>query len=163
MLRGELEAAAADFLEVSQVRTATSPLALLDVVREKSGEPERPISEVNSNEKGSARVAIVHVIHQRGKRVVHLVVGVADAFRSTAWTKGKQHGSEIVAQGAIALAGTQQRVPHHDVQKQRKRRVRAEARLDQRDGKALVVENRVEALIHEPLLDTPQLLDGIMR
>src|SRR5207237_4718492 len=115
-LGSELESPTSQLFEVFQIRPTATPLPLLDVIRKQSRDPERLIPEMRSHEKGASRIAIVHVVQQRRKRVIQLVIVVADSLRAPPRAERQQHRGDVVAQRPIPFAGAEQRVPHCYVQ-----------------------------------------------
>src|SRR5689334_17551938 len=104
MLGCELKAASPHLLVVAEMRAATIPSTLLDVIGEYSAQPERVVPEMRAHEKAAARIGIVDIVVQLGQRGVHLVVTLADSHRPVAHTEMHDDRGEIVGKRTIPLA-----------------------------------------------------------
>jgi hypothetical protein len=131
------------------LRPAAPPAPLLDVIGEQAAQPERVVPQVGADEEAPPRVRVVHVLAQRGERLVDLVVGVADARRAVAQPEVQQDRRDVVGEAAVRLAVPHQRVPHGDVGEQAERGVRALRQFHEGRQEPRIVEQRVEPLLPE--------------
>src|SRR5690349_1932303 len=157
MLGCKLKAPSPHLLVVAEVRPATIPSTLLDVIGEYSAQPERVVSEMCAHEKAAPRIRVVDIAVQLRQRGVHLVVTLADSYRAVAHTEMHDDRGQIVRERTIALAQPAQGMTHHDVRKEWKRRVRSGRRLQEGERETWIIEQRIDATVGETCFELAEL------
>lgn len=139
-------------LEVSQIRTAATPAALLDVIGKQATQPQRVVPQMRPGHKTARPVAGLHGLAERREGVVGLVVVVSDPRCALADSKRQDDRREIVGQLPFILARRPQRVAYYHIAEQRKRRVRPLSRLEQPLEEPRIIQQRIKTAIRQQSL-----------
>src|SRR6476620_11821567 len=101
MVGGKLKTATTHFLVVLEIRTATPPAALLDVVGKDSAQPQRVVSEMRPHEKAAASVRIVDASNELRERAVDFIVGRRHALSAVAKAEMNDERTDVIRHSAV--------------------------------------------------------------
>jgi hypothetical protein len=101
------------------------------VIGVEPGEPQAQVAEVRPQQKSATTGRRRRVSHDVGQVAVCLVVEAADAIRPVAQTELQYESPQIVAQPFTLDSHPAKRMPYHDVDEQRRRRLPQARRLAQ--------------------------------
>jgi len=98
MLGGKLKAATPHLLVVAELRPATIPPTLLEVIREYPAHPQSIVPEMCAHEEAASRVGIVDVVVEIRQGGVDLIVTLAHPCRTIADAEVNDHRREIISE-----------------------------------------------------------------